>query len=421
MSKVLNLLYDEWDLINDVPYENGINYFSLNRLGNIHDYFTTHLIGTYNRNEKFKVKKCKLSDINNHENFYYFIVHSGVNFVDLISKGLPLSKLLLENIKSKKNINVILINPHESDSEYSFELLVNELKKENLPENQFFVINNNSYIETYPDKFNSKINTKKLNLLPMSAAGGLINLGGYQFKEEKNGKFFMCFNRGYKNHRVALILELKKNGILDETNWTLLYKETKNIYEMISGIFHAQKIETFKNEIDFLNKLKFKFSDFEETLFENINDFNSKYTGTKNILLNVTEFVENYTESYVNIVTETEFFSEKNVVQITEKSLKPFFYYQFPIFLTTHNHIKKLKEFYNFDFFDDIINHDYDNVIDDKIRFEKVVNELKRINNNKNNFINFYKNNRNRFEENKRKIKNIIENHQDYFYFENLI
>ena len=66
-------------------------------------------------------------------------------------------------------------------------------------------------------------------------------------------------------------------------------------------------------------------------------------------IINVTTFKN----SYVNIVTETDF--SDDVIHITEKSLKPFYYYQLPIFVAPHNHLSELRKIYGFDMFDDII------------------------------------------------------------------
>jgi hypothetical protein len=51
-----------------------------------------------------------------------------------------------------------------------------------------------------------------------------------------------------------------------------------------------------------------------------------------------------------------------------------------------------------------VIDHSYDNELDQKKRFSLFVKELKRLNDNKENLIEFYKNNQHRFEENKNKV-----------------
>jgi hypothetical protein len=60
-----------------------------------------------------------------------------------------------------------------------------------------------------------------------------------------------------------------------------------------------------------------------------------------------------------------------------------------------------MKELYGLDFYEDIIDYSYDEIRDDKIRFEKYFSEVLRLYNNKQFFINFYNNNQERFEKNK--------------------
>ena len=86
--------------------------------------------------------------------------------------------------------------------------------------------------------------------------------------------------------------------------------------------------------------------------------------------------------SYVNIVTESTFIDSELVVHITEKSFRPFYFYQFPIFVASHHHVKHLKEIYGFDMFEDIINHSYDDLVNHRDRFFEIIKEIKRLNEN---------------------------------------
>jgi hypothetical protein len=104
---------------------------------------------------------------------------------------------------------------------------------------------------------------------------------------------------------------------------------------------------------------------------------------------------DTFENSYFNITTETEF--STNLIHITEKSFKPFYGMQFPLILASYHHTKEIKKRYDFDFFDDIINHSYDEIKNNRDRLFAFANEIKRINDNKNFFIEFYKNNKQRF------------------------
>jgi hypothetical protein len=71
--------------------------------------------------------------------------------------------------------------------------------------------------------------------------------------------------------------------------------------------------------------------------------------------------------------------------------------------------------------FDDIIDHTYDNELDDKKRLNLLFNEIKRISENKDKFIEFYKKNQERFEKNKQIIIGIEKSKKDVEYFSSLI
>ena len=89
--------------------------------------------------------------------------------------------------------------------------------------------------------------------------------------------------------------------------------------------------------------------------------------------------------------------------------------------LATHNHIKAMKEKYDFDFFDDVINHSYDNEPNQKKRFIFFTNEVKRLYNNRESLIEFYEKNQFRFENNKNKVISIMNNVSDYEFFKSLL
>jgi hypothetical protein len=128
-----------------------------------------------------------------------------------------------------------------------------------------------------------------------------------------------------------------------------------------------------------------------------------------------------FENSYVNIVTESSFIDSESVVHITEKSFRPFYFYQLPIFVSSHNHVKYLKEIYGFDMFEDVINHSYDDVVDDRNRLFEIMKEIKRLDENKEKIKEFYKKNYDRFEKNKNIIFNILKNADDYKFFRSLV
>jgi hypothetical protein len=129
--------------------------------------------------------------------------------------------------------------------------------------------------------------------------------------------------------------------------------------------------------------------------------------------------MKSYEESYINIVTETHF-KEKNI-HITEKSFKPFYLHQLPIFLANVNHIKTLKKEYGLDLFDDLINHSYDDEPNNLKRLYMVYDEIKRLSAMKDVIKEYYSNNIDRIKNNREIIKDAWLSNKTTNYFLNLV
>ena len=192
-------------------------------------------------------------------------------------------------------------------------------------------------------------------------------------------------------------------------DYNTYYTDTKQI----------QSINHLKGYIDISNKplikdyLKItktkKLSHYEENVnwFDRVED----YVQTEHLT------IDSYTNSYINIVTESKFNFIDNDIHITEKSFKPFYYFQIPIFLATYNHVKMIRNEYEFDLFDDLIDHSYDDEIDDIKRFHMVLNEIKRLSNMKEEICKYYKNNINRILHNSNYVTNYTKKKIDERYF----
>jgi hypothetical protein len=220
---------------------------------------------------------------------------------------------------------------------------------------------------------------------------------------------FMVHNRALKSHRLGILCLLKHYNLLSDTNWSLIngWESNKNNNLKYSSIFLNEDIDKLKYEIKY---------------FDNINTFKSKYEiDYKNFDVKDNQIIFNdittYQNSYVNITTETNF--ENEAIHISEKSLKPFYYFQFPLILASYQHIKYLKDTYSFDLFEDVINYNYDNIQNNRNRLFAFVEEINRIYKNKNFFIEFYKNNKERFIKNHNILAN-YKNEHDYNFFKQL-
>jgi hypothetical protein len=299
------------------------------------------------------------------------------------------------------------MNEVEVDSKDSLKKLNNILKLNNIDTSKVWVINNNPKLKEWKIELNTQVNVHSCQLI----AEWIKNYVPSEFIIKKdNGSFFMCHNRTPKIHRYGILSLLKKYELLSDTNWSLIngwQLNKNNSLNKYYSIFSHYDVIKLQKEINY---------------FENINTFKSKYEldfinfdyRENQIVFNN---IKSYENSYVNITTESNF--EDEAIHITEKSFKPFYYFQYPLILASYQHIKYLKKIYEFDLFEDIINYDYDNIRDNKNRLFAFIQELNRIYKNKNFFIEFYKNNKERFIKNHNIIVN-YKNQYDYNFFKKL-
>jgi hypothetical protein len=397
MGDFLNILGEDLDIISEKFYHNNQR---LPKEGTKYGVIK-NILEFYNI---WNSKECTLDEaLTNPTENYYYVIHRNSDLY-FLKDSLCLGDRLLNAVRNFKNINILFLNEQESISEESFMYLDNQIKLLNLNANQFYLINNNSEMENYKLKYNSTINTHTNSYLHIFYSKKLRN---HEIEFIVDKKFlFMCHNKRIARHRYTFLLLLKKNNLLDLFDWSLIenFKFTRNDKEFFHLLLEDDEINKLYDDITYLEKIGEKRSFYENEID----------------VLNYDRIVEEtFKNSYINIVTETYF--NYGEIHITEKSLKPFYFYQLPIFLAKHNYVKSLRNKFNFDFFDDIIDHSYDDEIDNMKRLKMIVNEIIRINNNKELIIEFYKNNKNRFESNKQIVLDISSNKTDYDYYQNLI
>ena len=365
---------------------------------------------------KFTTRKFDYLNLlpNEDENYYYLINQSKVQtFLTIKGSENPFTKQLLEKFKSIKNFKILIFSEHESLDEKNFKNLIEFLNSKEIEQDRIFLVNNGSNLNYYNEKFKSKFNIYTYNSLSRIKIMDMMRYGEFNFKKYKEGKFFMTFNKEPKRHRYGLLCLLKKYNIIEDTNWSMVPTFSNNRdNNFYSPIFDIEDMNTLKDEISYFKELEYKFSDFET---------NNNFSYRSVIELTQIEDGKNYEDTYINLTTESVFDERENIVHITEKSYKPFFYYQFPLILASENHIKTMKEKHKFDFYEDIIDYSYDNEIDDIKRLKLYFKEVIRLNNIKKELIHFYKNNEERFKKNKDKLIDLLNLiNEDYQYFYNL-
>jgi hypothetical protein len=401
-KRQLNLVYDDW--IDEIPLPNGNKIFPQYNFG-----IGKHISETYN----LDVKYFKLEDIKKEpkKKFFYIIEHTSIRLDSILSPTMIISEVVLKHFREFDNLNILFLDGHESYLNSDFSMIKTVIEKNKIDEKRFYIINNNHLTEKQIKKNNLDINYHANILIPLGYVCSIQNKNIISnFTINKSGKFFICLNNMKKIHRLVLLSNLKKLEIIDDVNWS--YRDGNNNfvgnnYNDFVNILSENDFNYLKDDILFFKTVELKNADFEHDVT------NLPFIG------HISEIVKDQENSYINIVSES-LFLEEDVVQITEKSLKPFFYYQIPIFCATRGHVKSLKEKYDFDLFSDIVNHDYDDEYDNLKRMKKLTLEIKRLNSQKENIKKIYPSLEERMKLNKIKLFNILKNKDDENFIKNM-
>jgi hypothetical protein len=410
MDKILNTVYDSWDGDDMLP--NLCNTTNSNSFRTVKGLFNFYEVID-------QVRNCKIEDVYNNPNekYFYFINPVG-NSLYLFHqfKKIPLPENVVECFMKCENFNIVIINEHEPETKEYIKFIDDDCLDKGYDRKRFYILNNNSRLSQHKQSLNSELNVYSTGFLLKFISKHLCKYDS-KFIPEKNSEFFMCHNRSPKIHRYVFICLLLKNGLIDDVDWSMVmgwYRKTNRyggFYEDLLTKYETHFV--YQEQIAYLENVEVKRSKFEVD-----KDWFTSEEISPSFEWNQIYELKTYESSYVNIVTESNFLF--NEIHITEKTLKPFYFYQFPIFLSSMNHIKYIKEMYGFDMFDDILDHSYDNEPDNKKRLFMVYDEVKRLSKNKDKLIEFYKNNELRFEKNKQIVINISKLNKDLEYFNNI-
>ena len=389
-------------------------------------YFNEENIGDLLESPSRNVRNLKICNINDvsktpNENFYYIITKIGgyLNFTNEIDIVKTIPNEIKNCFINNENFKIIFLELNESDFEDTIQIVDHRLKKENLNPKRVYYINANHKLENLKNKNNSEINVYTINH-GQYANCQRLSFTDVTFEPEKEF-LFMVHNRALKSHRLGILCLLKKYNILDNIDWSLLRAhQIKNLITsnglivdwFFGDVFNEETNESLKNEVDYFSNFEIKKSKYE-------NDYNFDEGGHR-YDHNDSYKVKTYSNSYINITTETNFLSPY-IVHITEKTFTPFNFYQIPIFVATYQHVKYLRDMYGFDMFDDLVNHSYDNEIDNGKRLFMIADEIRRLNENPQVVKDFYKNNEDRFIKNRNIIYEILNDKKDYNFFQSLI
>jgi hypothetical protein len=365
-------------------------------------------------------KLFSLCELENSDIKYYYIYATDRYLAPLFNEfgGFPFNNDLKKSIKQNKNLFVIFLNEHESDNEDCLKLLKTEIQKNHFCEKQFYFISNNNRLEELKIKENTEINVYRVNRAPFVSVREMAN---YPHPFVSNREFlFMTHNRAIKSHRIGLLCLLRNNNLLHDTDWSLIrgfefkqryFDESGFNKWFLKGIFNDNDFNICADDIEFFRNINVKKSDFE---------IGEEFDFPPYLLMrNVSYEMNCYSHSYINVTTETHY-ETPYLVQISEKSFLPFYFFQIPIFVATFEHVKKIREIYDYDMFDDIVDHSYDNEYDNTRRLKMIINELKRLRENKDQIFEFFKLNKHRFLKNRELVLKQLTDKSDYNFFKSL-
>lgn len=354
-----------------------------------------------------------ISDINNTDVFYFvhFISWFSIeNIVDLYSTKNNFSDTIQQLLK-KDNFKLIILDVHEVHGYNHLDMLFKNFEK-----NVLF-INNDLNLNKEAEKRNWKVKTEKTNFLIWNSVRGWKEMYNEKtFSDKTNTKLFLCKNKNIKLHRLYFLSYLKKHNLLNNFNYSNLdIHQWKNYEYYKDDRFDKDSFDYIEDSIkDIIFKGR-KNTDYETSIKEmqDINITDSGYNFAGNII------VDDYLNTLINVVTESVYFDE--MIHVSEKSFKPFAFFQLPIFVASQNHVSYMRDYYKLDLFDDFINHDYDKEKDPAKRMEYIVKEIQRLNDIPNEVFNFIKNNKKRFISNFNALDDILLEKRDFHIYKHTI
>lgn len=426
-EKTVNLLYTSWD--GDTPKPNGYDLDYTEICDSPHYFDFQGFIDVYlnnntlvNDNRKILVNKCRLEDVKDDEIYFYVICHANLTLKDLVDYKFPVHEKVINLLRQNKNIKVIFCKEHEPECRFGVEKLSEQIKNLNLNEENFFLLNNNLNTKKQLENISSSINSFKLNFIEYSSSEVLTNLKHEMSFDREY--IFLCRNKKPKFHRLCTLLYLYHSGISYNTNWSLITSDEMDRKSMV----HYLKLFDFSELNHMIPSIKFINSIFKYDVYENPKWFDAngdfQHQGDFDSVFLIPEELKSYKNAYVNIITESNFENIDNIVHPTEKSFRPFYHYQIPIFISTPHHIKYLRDKYGFDMFDDLVDHSYDSIENDKDRFKFITSQINKLNEKGKIFLyQYFRKNKHRFENNKKILLEKFKENRilDLDYFWNLI
>jgi len=369
MNKI-NLFYTHLDKNNYPLHPNGLNldekWFGNRSVGFL-DHYLFIMYGNANINLFNYTNDTTVNSIlplNLLKNpRYWFGTDTGRNELIQIFKKLPITQLQNGNIK------LFLYDGHEGNNYSNF---INEIKKFfselNIEFNNIIIGSANYAIYQNRDSI-SPINLFFLNYFILDSYSLNLEIQSFltNINQARRPHKILSLNRVPKLHRaiISLFLFKNKNSInplfsMPGDEISEIGKQTLNMFTSLKN--NPQNIpEKYSNELintidDLIAKLPSVIdrSDFDTNFF----NIHSK---------------QMYENSYFNIVNESLFYEKE--IFISEKLFKPILNYQ-PFIISGSPGVLKLVKSLGFETFPEIFDEGYDEIEDNKLRMEKLLDNL---------------------------------------------
>jgi hypothetical protein len=387
--------------------ELNLIYTDLDIVGNSHLNTLKNCLSDRRFQDKFNFNFFKDFELSDKSKKYILLFPFQGHLTTKIQNNTELiSETLSKKINEGFDVSIYFCTEAESEFENIFNYLNDYLKSVNVPNDRVTIASGNSKLINIEQFGINCIREYNPIIHRISRTFTFIKpLDTVEWLEDKK-YIFQCFNNMMiKPHRRAFLSLLDKENLLNDIDWSSLAVE-QSFGLQDYGLFSLDVLDFSRDEIlelkdshsKIINNGKSKYSEYEDESMRNSHFSGKVKTGEPNH--HITYLKNPHKNAYINIVSETQY-ELQNTIHITEKSLIPFYFNQFPLFVATHGHVKKLKELYRFDVFDDVIDHSYDSIANPRDRMYKILDEVKRLNSKKEFLINFYKNNKDRFQKNR--------------------
>jgi hypothetical protein len=358
---------------------------------------------------------CDVNDFKmNTDREYLFVLSVHMLNWDVLRKLLVSKNLfsdLLRDLLFANNVKCVFVDVHESDELNELKLISRIFNKLNIDKTKVWFLNNDSNIESFVKENKLGLSVKKIHHLATTFTHSLF-YNQFKFTKKKDSdSFFLCINKRAKMHRVLTLSYLKNLDLLSKTNYSLLENmgdEDEDFHRLIG----YTELERIQSDVDYILTNRPK-----QTKSEEIN--NKDLVNVENYVFAGIIDLDDYINPLINITGESMF--ETDSIHITEKSFKPFGLCHLPILVASPHHVKKMKEHYDLDFFDDLIDHSYDNELDHGKRLLMIRDEISRLYGIKETVIDFYNSNKDRFEKNRLRVEDITKEKWDYKFFKDYI